>query len=130
MPSHSTISALRGLAPLYRAQIEAGTEGKVIKGSICGSEQRTPAPALPQLTCAECSRPPRSSAHAQNVAAHQDHQQPACPHGNPVVDLHSVIRQRISQEVTAIQRRNRQQVEEEEREVDEDGQDAEQYRGL
>ena len=72
----------------------------------------------------------RPQQRQQHIAAHKDHQQVADPDGNPVVDLDGVVGQHVAQHAAAVERRNGEQVEEEEREVDLDGQGAEQNQRL
>ena len=59
-------------------------------------------------------------------SAHKDHEQVTDPDGNAIVGLNGVVGQQVAQDATAIERRNREKVEEEKREVDEDSQTAKQ----
>ena len=60
----------------------------------------------------------RREEQAQNEATHKDHEQVADPAADAVVLLHSVIGEHIADDAAAVEGRNGQQIEEEEREVD------------
>ena len=72
----------------------------------------------------------RKEEETDDVAANEDHEQPAEPEGNAVIDLYGVVRQHIAQQVTAIERWNRKQVEDKERKVDLDCGNSEKHESL
>lgn len=72
----------------------------------------------------------RPHQHSQYRATHKNHQQVTHPAADPVIDLYGVVGQHVAQNMTAVERRNGQQVEEEQRQVDQNGQGGEQHQCL
>lgn len=72
----------------------------------------------------------RPEKHHQYPTANEDHEEVTGPDGNAVVDLHGAVGEHVAQNAAAVEGRDGKQVEEAEREVDEDGQSAEQDHSL
>ena len=60
----------------------------------------------------------RAQQQAHHKSAHKDHEQIADPDRNPVIGLDGVVGQHVAEYAAPVQRGNRQQVEEEKRQVD------------
>jgi hypothetical protein len=76
----------------------------------------------------DCKR--RGKEQPDHSAAHQHHEEVADPDRNAIVGLDCVVRKRIAEQVTAIERRDGEEIEETERQVDPDCECTEQDHGL
>src|ERR1035437_1581625 len=66
----------------------------------------------------------------QNYWAQEDHEQVATPDRDTVVYLDGVVRQQVAHHAAAVEGGDREKVEEEERNVDQDGQGTDQHKRL
>src|SRR5579863_7418856 len=67
---------------------------------------------------------------AHDVAADEDHQDPAYPHGNAVVGLDGVVGEHVAEKLAAVEGRDGKQVEEKKCQINLHGGNAEQHDGL
>lgn len=72
----------------------------------------------------------REQENAHNVAAHEKHQHPAYPDGYPVISLYGIVWEHVTEEVAPVERRNREEVKDQECEIDFHRGDAEKNDGL